>query len=102
MGLAAGLAAVAPAYVLAVAGFAGLGLANGAFLTAVLAVCRSYAPDGGYAQVLILCSSIKITGAALAGIWSGFAAPAGGRIVLAISGLCLLAAATSVSRDLGS
>jgi hypothetical protein len=98
MALAVGLAAASPSYSLALAGFAGLGLVNGAYLTAVLAVCRSYAPEGGHAQVLILSSSVKITGAALAGVWSGLAAPTGGRTVLALTSLCLLAAATSVMR----
>lgn len=92
MGLSVGVAASAPSYGVAAVGFAVLGLANGAFLPTVLAVCRLHAPADGHAQVLVLASSVKISGAALAGIWSGLAAPAGGRVVAAVVACALFAA----------
>lgn len=95
MALAIGLAAVVPSFGLALAGFAGLGVANGMFLTAVLAVCRSYAPVGGHTEILVLSTSVRVTGAAVAGVWSGLAIPAGARTILAAAGLSLLAAGVS-------
>jgi MFS family permease len=95
MGLAVCAAATAPSYGGALTGFAVLGLANGAFLPTVLAVCRLHAPANGQAQLLVLTSSIKITGAAMAGVWSGFAAPAGGRTVLTVVSVTLLVAAVA-------
>ncbi|WP_433167019.1 hypothetical protein [Kribbella sp. CA-247076] len=99
MSLGVGVAATAPSFAVALAGFVVLGLANGAFLPTVLAVCREHAPANGYAQLLVLSSSIKISGAALAGIWSGFAVPAGGRTVLAVVVAVLLAAAVTRARS---
>jgi predicted MFS family arabinose efflux permease len=93
MGLAIGAAAAAPAYGVALAGFCLLGLANGTLLPTVLAVCRSYAPANGHAQLLVLASSVKISGSALAGIWSGLLTPAGGRTVVAVAAGALLTAA---------
>jgi hypothetical protein len=95
MGLSVGIAASAPSYVMAVTGFAVLGLANGTLLPTTLGICRLHAPGNGHAQLLVLTSSVKITGASLAGVWSGLAAPAGGRIVLAVVAVTLLAAAVA-------
>jgi len=97
MSVAVGVAATAPSYGLALAGFAGLGLANGVLITAILALCRLHAPPGGHAQVLVLTTSVKIAGAALAGIWSGLATAGGGRVVLAGTALLLLAAGTTAA-----
>ncbi|GAA1528266.1 MFS transporter [Kribbella lupini] len=95
MSLGVGAAAAAPAYAPAVAAFVLLGLANGTLLPTVLAVCRSYAPANGHAQLLVLTSSVKITGSALAGVWSGLLTPTGGRTLVAVAAGALLAAATA-------
>jgi hypothetical protein len=102
MGLAVAGAAAAPAYPLALAAFALLGLANGTLLPTVLAICRVYAPANGHAQLLVLSSSIKITGAALAGIWSGLLTPAGGRTVMAAASCALFAAAAAAAIGLAT
>ncbi|MEU4602693.1 MFS transporter [Kribbella sp. NPDC023972] len=95
MAAAVGIAATAASYGVALIGFAVLGLANGVYLPTVLAVCRLHAPANGHAQVLVLSSSIKIGGAALAGIWSGLVAPAGGGTVVAVVSCVLFAAAVT-------
>jgi hypothetical protein len=102
MGLSVGVASAAPSFAVALTGFAVLGLANGSFLPTVLAVCRLHAPANGHAQLLVLASSIKISGAVLAGIWSGLASPAGGRTVVAVVSCTLLAAAVAAVNRIGS
>jgi predicted MFS family arabinose efflux permease len=99
MSLAVGVAAAAPSYVVALIGFAVLGLANGTLLPTVLAVCRLHAPANGHAQLLVLTSSTKITGSALAGVWSGLVAPAGGRTVaVVVCGALVTASAAALLR----
>jgi predicted MFS family arabinose efflux permease len=72
VGLAIGLAAIAPSYPFAVVAFGLIGLANAPFVTATFAARSEYAPAEARAQVFVTMASLKVAaasaGAALAGV----------------------------------
>jgi predicted MFS family arabinose efflux permease len=99
MALAVAVAALAPTYALAVAGFGLVGLANGPCLAAVLEACRKFTPDGIRAQVFVTSSSLKVGAASLSGASAGLAGGAGGTVILLACSAAFVAAAAAPALD---
>jgi hypothetical protein len=93
------VAALAPTYAVAVAGFGVVGLANGPCLAAVLEACRKFTPDGIRAQVFVTSSSLKVGAASLAGASAGLAGGAGGTVILLACSAAFVAAAAAPALD---
>ncbi|GAA0390688.1 hypothetical protein GCM10009530_47400 [Microbispora corallina] len=94
---ATALCALAPAYPLALAGFAAIGAANAVSFTATLAARQAYAPPGARAQVFVTSAGLKVALASVGSATAGAAAGLGGNALLlltaALFGVAVLAAA---------
>jgi MFS family permease len=82
MAVATALCALAPGYVVAIAGFAVLGLLNATSFTATLAARGGYAPQSAQAQVFVTSAGLKVAMAAVGAALAGAAGDLGGRILL--------------------
>ncbi|WIX89860.1 MFS transporter [Amycolatopsis sp. DG1A-15b] len=88
MAVATAMSAFAPAYAVAIAGFAVLGLLNAMAFTATLSARGAYAPASAQAQVFVTSAGLKVTSAAAGAALAGAASGLGGQALL-------LAAATT-------
>ncbi|WP_327287335.1 MFS transporter [Streptomyces sp. NBC_01198] len=76
------LAACAPGYSLALAGFALVGVANSLSFTSTLASRSAYAPPGARAQIFVTSAGLKVALASVGTAVAGAAAGLGGRALL--------------------
>lgn len=86
------LAACAPTYATALAGFALIGVANSLSFTSTLAARSAYAPPGARAQIFVTSAGLKVALASVGTAAAGAAAGLGGRTLL-----FLAAAATALA-----
>ncbi|MEV5717613.1 MFS transporter [Amycolatopsis mediterranei] len=96
MAAATAMSAFAPAYAVAIAGFAALGVLNAMSFTATLSARGTYAPASAQAQVFVTSAGLKVTSAAAGAALAGAASGLGGRALLlaaaAATGLAVVAA----------
>ncbi len=96
MAAATAVSAFAPAYAVAIGGFAVVGLLNAMSFTATLSARGRYAPAGTLAQVFVTSAGLKVTSAAAGAALAGAASGLGGRALLlaaaATTGLAVVAA----------
>jgi hypothetical protein len=97
MAVTLGLCAIAPTYLLAMAGFALVGASNAPFFTATLAARSQYSPPQARAQVFVSMAGLKVAMAAAGTAIAGATIGHGPRGLLGVAAaITLLAAATAL------
>jgi hypothetical protein len=99
LGVATALCAAAPNYLLALAGFALVGIANAPFLTATFAARSQYAPPAARAQVFVSMASLKVAAAAAGSALTGVATSLGPRGLPATTATVVLLGALACTID---